>query len=296
MISNRFLQPNPTIIPDNYEGNIMDTFVLELFIYHWIGQQSYGCLQILGMTMDDLLSLSLVKIRQYPWATPILFTIPIIPSVMVPMMKVVSHPHQITWLQSVIIIILIPYHMHTNTLLLHHYHHDYKVYHPNYVIPSLIDPIQQSNNPNQKNDNNNPPHTPPEIYKRQPHLSAEEYIKSLALVEAAAKSGTSEFTTESKLQILDKLKLNANIQRNLKRQKQQKKHERFFSNMPLQDWRKWSRRLMPIWNGGVLRLRRSKNRRRNGRICPLTRVFEWFEFGWGKEGGEGGGESEKWAR
>lgn len=61
-------------------------------------------------------------------------------------------------------------------------------------------------------------------------LSAEEHFKSLALAEAAAKSGLSEFTTESKVSVLDRMELEENIIRTIRRQERRKKYERFFNN------------------------------------------------------------------
>lgn len=55
------------------------------------------------------------------------------------------------------------------------------------------------------------------------NLSAEEFMKSLALAEAAAKTGVTEFNTESKIQVLEKIELTDTIQRRLKRQEREKK-------------------------------------------------------------------------
>lgn len=62
------------------------------------------------------------------------------------------------------------------------------------------------------------------------NLSAEEFMKSLALAEAAAKNGISEFNTESKIQVLEKIELTDSIQKKLKRQEREKKVKGIFQS------------------------------------------------------------------
>lgn len=57
------------------------------------------------------------------------------------------------------------------------------------------------------------------------NLSSEDFMRSLSLAEEAAKSGMSEFTTESKLKVLERVELSETIQRTLKRQERRKQVE-----------------------------------------------------------------------